>query len=181
MSTPTEPPADAVAKDAHWAKTLERLRNRNRPTLKLTICDDHATKAALATAQYAERRIKEEAERDPNSPESKKALRTAAAEVKKAQQRVDEASIVLTFQALERTALDKLKKDHPPTEEQAEDGFEFNPHTLGPALVSAASADGITVADATGFLETWSDAEASALFQAAWDVQHESRMDLGKG
>jgi hypothetical protein len=181
MTTTIEPPADAVAKDSHWASKLERLRNRARPTLKLTICDDHEAKAALATAQYAERRINQEAERDPASAESKKAVRAAAAEVKKAQERVDAVSIVLTFQALERTALDDLKKAHPPTEEQAEDGFEFNPHTLGPALVAASSADGITVEDATGFLETWSDAEANSLFQAAWDVQHESRMDLGKG
>ena len=180
MST-IAPPANAVAKDAHWASTLEKLRNRARPTLKLTICDDHASKAALATAQYAERRIKEEAERDPASSESKKAVRTAAAEVKKAQDAVDAASIVLTFQALERTALDELKKAHPPTEQQAEDGFDFNPNTLGPALVAASSVDGMSVEDATGFLETWSDAEANALFQAAWDVQHESRMDLGKG
>lgn len=181
MTTTIEPPADAVAKDAHWASTLEKLRNRARPTLTLTICDDHAAKTALATAQYAERRIKEQAEQDPQSAEAKKAVRTAAAEVKKAQQAVDEASIVLTFQALERTALDELKKQHPPTEEQSEDGYEFNPHTLGPALVAASSTDGLTVEDATVFLETWSDAEANSLFQAAWDVQHESRMDLGKG
>lgn len=181
MSTTIKPPADAVAKDDHWAKTLERLRNRARPTLKLTICDDHEAKTALATAQYAERRIKETAEQDPDSAESKKALRTAEAEVRKAQKAVDEASIVLTFQALERTALDKLKKDHPATEEQAEDGLDWNLNTLGPALVAAASLDGITVQDATVFLETWSDAEADALLSAAFNVQRESRLDLGKG
>lgn len=181
MTTTIEPPADAVAKDAHWAKTLERLRNRNRPTVRLTICDDQAVKDALATAQYAERRIKATAESDPGSAESKKAVRAAEAEVKKAQQAYDDASIVLTFRALERTALDELKKQHPPSEEQSEDGFEFNPDTLGPALVAASSVDGLTAEDARLFLETWSDAEANALFGAAWDVQRETRLDLGKG
>ncbi|MFJ1993074.1 hypothetical protein [Streptomyces asiaticus] len=181
MTTTTEPPANAVAKDAHWAKTLERLRNRNRPTLKLTICDDQAAKAALATAQYAERRIKDTAEADPESPESKKAVRAAAAEVKKAQAVVDEASIVLTFRALERTALAELKEQHPATEEQAEDGYEFNVDTLGPALVAASSVDGLTEDDARLFLETWSDAEAEALLAAAFNVQRETRLDLGKG
>ncbi|MFD8516602.1 hypothetical protein ACFV27_37360 [Streptomyces antimycoticus] len=181
MTTTIEPPADAVAKDAHWAAKLERLRNRTRPTLTLRICDDQAAKDALATAQYAERRIKETAEADPDSPESKKAVRTAAAEVKKAQAAVDEASIVLTFRALERTVLAELKKQHPATEEQAEDGYEFNPDTLGPALVAASSVDGLTEDDARLFLETWSDAEAEALLAAAFNVQAESRMDLGKG
>ncbi|MEU1908356.1 hypothetical protein [Streptomyces hygroscopicus] len=181
MTTTIEPPADAVAKDAHWAKTLERLRNRNRPTLTLRICDDQAAKDALVTAQYAERRIKETAERDPDSLESKKAVRTAAAEVKKAQAAVDEASIVLTFRALERTALAELKKQHPATEEQAEDGLEVNLDTFGPAIVAESSVDGLTIDDARTFLDTWSEAEAAALFQAAWDVQHETRLDLGKG
>ena len=181
MTTTIEPPANAVAKDAHWAAKLERLRNRNRPTLKLTICDDQDAKDALATAQYDERRIKNAAEQDPGSPESKKAVRAAEAAVKKAQAAVDDASIVLTFRALERAALTELKRQHPPTEEQAEDGYEFNVDTLGPALVAASSEDGLTVEDATLFLETWSDAEAAALFSAAWDVQSESRMDLGKG
>ena len=181
MTTTIEPPADAVAKDPHWASTLERLRNRNRPTVKLTICDNQAAKDALATAQYNERRIKATAEADPGSAEAKKAIRAAEAEVKKAQAAVDKDSIVLTFRALERTAFDDLKKAHPATEEQAEDGYDWNLDTFGPALVAAASVDGITVEDAAMFLETWSDAEAAALFQAAWDVQHESRMDLGKG
>lgn len=181
MTTTIDPPADAVAKDPHWASTLERLRSRARPTLTLRICDDQDAKDALATTQYAERRIKETAEADPENAESKKAVRTATAEVKKAQAAVDEATITLTFRALERTALTELKKQHPPTEEQAEDGFEFNVDTLGPALVAAASEDGLTEEDARTFLDTWSDAEAAALFSAAWDVQHETRMDLGKG
>lgn len=181
MTTTTEPPADAVAKDAHWQQTLQRLRNRARPTVKLTICDDQQAKNTLAQALYAQRRIKDEASKDPGSPESKKALRVAEAEVRKAQAAVDAASIVLTFQALERTALDELKRKHPASEEQAEDGFEFDVESFGPALVAASSQDGITVDDATVFLATWSNAEASALFNAAWEVQGESRMDLGKG
>ncbi|MFH8813125.1 hypothetical protein ACH4GZ_39000 [Streptomyces hygroscopicus] len=181
MTTTIQPPADAVAKDPHWASTLERLRNRTRPTLTLRICDDQAAKDALATAQYAQRRIKETAEADPDSAESKKAVRAAETEVKKAQAAVDEATIVLTFRALERTALTELKKAHPATEEQAEEGIDFNIDTLGPALVAASSVDGLTEDDARLFLDTWSDAEAEALLAAAFNVQRETRMDLGKG
>lgn len=175
-----QPPADAVTKDAHWAATLERLRNRQRPTATLRICDDQAAKEALVMAQYEQRNAKRLAE-DDTSPETKKAVRAADAAVAKSQAAVDDASIVLTFRALERTALDALKKAHPPTEEQAEDGFEINADTLGPALVAASNLDGMTEEQAREFLDTWSDAEAGALFSTAWNVQLESRLDLGKG
>lgn len=174
------PPADAVAKDAHWASTLERLRSRQRPTATLRICDDQDTKDALALAQYEQRAAVRDYEGD-TSPEAKKALKAAEAAVTKAQQAIDEASIVLTFRALERTALDALKREHPATEEQAEDGYEFNVESFGPALVAAANTDGMTEDQAREFLETWADAEAGALFQAAWGVQLESRLDVGKG
>jgi len=178
-TTLPQPPADAVAKDAHWATTLERLRNRQRPTATLTICDDRDAKTALATAQYEQRNAKRLAE-DDTSPDAKKTLRAADAAVTKAQAAVDATSIVLTFRALERTALDALKKAHPPTEEQAEEGYEFNADTLGPVLVAASNLDGMTEDQAREFLDTWSDAEAGALFSTAWNVQLESRLDLGK-
>ncbi|MFE1767184.1 hypothetical protein ACFW81_23575 [Streptomyces angustmyceticus] len=179
-TTLPQPPAEAVAKDAHWATTLERLRNRQRPTATLTICDDRDAKNALLTAQYEQRNARRLTEDDP-SPDAKKAIRAADAAVTKAQAAVDAASIVLTFRALERAALDALKKAHPPTEEQAEDGYEFNADTLGPDLVAASNLDGMTEDQAREFLETWSDAEANALFSTAWNIQMESRLDMGKG
>lgn len=176
-----EPPAGAVARDPHWQSTLERLRNRRRPTVTLTICDDHAAKQALGEAQYAERQAQRSAETAPDDPGAKKALAAARRAAQKAQQAVDEASIRLRFQALERKDFEALKKAHPPTEEQAEDGFEFNIDTFAPELIAASSLDGLTADDARTFLDTWSNAEANALFDAAWGVQGESRMDLGKG
>lgn len=179
--TTTTPPADAFAKDAHWQQTLARLEARQRPVAELRICDDHQLKADLANAQLAERKAMRVAEDLPDEPEVKKALRTAQAAVKRAQDAVDAATIVLRFQALERTELKKLKAEHPPTEEQAEDGFEFNLDTFAPVLLAAASLDGMTADAARRFLDTWSDAEADQLLGAAWSVQSESRMDLGKG
>ncbi|MFI7096839.1 hypothetical protein [Streptomyces lydicus] len=181
MTTTAQPPAAAVAQDAHWQSTLQRLRNRTRPTATLTICDDHAAKDALALAQYEQRTTQRQHEGSESTPEAKKALRAAEQKVKAAQQAVDDASIVLTFQALERTALDALKKAHPPTEEQAEDGFEVNVDTLGPPLIAASNTDGMTEEQAREFLDTWSDAEAASLFSTAWNIQLESRLDLGKG
>ena len=179
-TTQPQPPAAAVANDAHWQNTLERLRNRQRPTATLRICDDQTAKDALTEAQAEQRRVERRYDGE-NTDEAKKARRAADTAVTRAQAAVDDASIVLTFRALERTALDALKKAHPPTEEQAEDGFEINADTLGPALVAASNVDGMTEEQAREFLDTWSDAEAGALFSTAWNIQLESRLDLGKG
>ncbi len=90
-------------------------------------------------------------------------------------------AIVLRFQALRRLDFEELKKAHPPTESQAEDGYGVNPETLGPILIEASSLDGITAQDAIYYLGEWSEGEANALFNTAWNVQANVRMELGKG
>lgn len=176
-----EPPPAALAQDAHWAATRERLRNRTRPTVKLTICDDVDVKTDLDAARYALRRIKSEAEDRPDDAHVKVAVAAAQADVDQAQAAYDEAAIVLRFQALPRPEFEALKKAHPPTEEQAEDDIEVDVEALGPALIAASSLDGITVDEAREYLDTWAEGEAAALFSTAWKVQGQARMDLGKG
>jgi hypothetical protein len=180
-STQPEPPAQAVARDAHWAATRERLAARVRPTAKMTICDDHTVKETLARAQYASR-VAQSALEDQDTPETQAAADTATRALEAAQAAFDETAIVLRFQALERPVLEQLKKDHPPTEEQAEEGFVFNVDTFAPVLIAAASLDGITETDARDYLDTWSEAEAVTLWNTAYGVQGDaSRLDVGKG
>ncbi|WP_329047171.1 hypothetical protein [Streptomyces sp. NBC_01422] len=180
-TTAPAPPAAAVAADAHWAATREKLRNRNRPIVALTICDDLDARITLESARHALRRIKAEAEDHPDDKTNQAGVTAAEAAVAEAQEAYDAASIVLRFQALARLELEALKKAHPATEEQAEDGHDLNVETFGPELIAAASVDGMTVDDAREYLDTWSEAEAGALFNAAWNVQEAARMDLGKG
>ena len=179
--TKPTPPAEAVAKDPHWTQTRARLAARTRPTATMTICDDHTVKEALARAQYAARAAEARLETD-NTPDNRTAAKAAQTELKAAQAAFDKAAIVLHFQAIERPAFEQLKKTHQPTEEQAEDGYVFNPETLAPALIAAASLDGMTEADAREYLTTWSEAEAITLWNTAYGVQGDaSRLDVGKG
>ncbi|MEU9014243.1 hypothetical protein AB0D12_31640 [Streptomyces sp. NPDC048479] len=193
MSTPTarktaarktaaaqpEPPAAAVAADAHWSATRERLRSRIRPTATLTICDDQQAKKAREAADFQMRHAK--ARREDGQDDAESALTAAQAELAAAQAAFDEAAIVLHFQALERPLFEALKRKYPATEEQAEDGSAFNIEAMAPELIAASSLDGITEDDARHYLDTWAEGEAAALFNAAWGVQGETRMDVGKG
>lgn len=179
-TAPTPPPA-AVAADAHWTATRDKLRRRHRPTATMTICDDHTVKQNLDDARRAQRRAALQLEADPDNQVLQAALTGADERLAAAQTAFDEAAIVLRFQALERPAFEDLKKAHPPTEEQAEDGLITNPEAIGPPLIAAASLDGITEDDARYYLDTWAESEAAQLFQTAWDVQGIVRFDVGKG
>ncbi|WP_329131551.1 hypothetical protein OG552_10500 [Streptomyces sp. NBC_01476] len=183
-----DPPAAAVALDAHWAAKRERLQSRTNATAKLRICDDEDLKDDLAEAQRTHRQAEalvEALTEDPSSSDrladAKKALAACGRAVQKAQAAVDGASTFLVFRALPRPEYEALIKAHPPTEEQAEEGEPWNIDTLAPALISAASVDGMPVEDATHYLDTWGPAESIALWQAAYSVQNKNRTDLGKG
>lgn len=180
-NTPTEPPADAVARDPHWNATREKLRARTRPTAKMTICDDHDVKQALSRAQFKQRSAQAAVD-DSDTPENQTALQWAQEGLEAAQAAFDDAAIVLRFQALDRPAFEALRKAHPPTEEDAEEGSTFNAETMAPELIAAASLDGITVDDAREYLTTWSQGEAVTLWTTAYGVQSDaSRLDVGKG
>lgn len=180
-TTSVEPPAQAVAKDAHWAATRDRLRNRQRPTATMTICDDDQVKQGLDEARKGQLRAKLQLDSDPDNQVLKAALAGMEERLAAAQAAFDDAAIVLRFQALERPAFEDLKKNHPPTEEQAEEGLIVNIEAIAPPLIAASSLDGITEDDAQHYLDTWAEAEAARLFQTAWDVQSVVRFDVGKG
>lgn len=180
---PAPPPA-AVAADAHWAAKMARLRSRQLPERTLKICDDEDLKEALGAAQWAQRRLVTAAEMPAGEevPADLQAqLDAAAAAVAAAQEAVDAATIPLLFRGLPRPDYEALIKAHPPTEKQGEDGDGWNVDTFAPALISAASVDGMPPEDAEFFLATWAPAEATALFNAAFSVQQVDRTDLGKG
>lgn len=173
--TKPAPPAAAVAADPHWNATLERLRNRQRPVVHIRICDDQDAKVALLEAMRAKARL--EAAEGTTAADLKKATDDVTA----AQANVSEATITLGFQALDRKSFKALLAEHRPTEEQAEDGYDYNPDTLGPVLIAASSMDGITEEDARFFLEDWAQAEGEGLLNTVFNVQHAERMELGKG
>src|SRR5689334_11672958 len=100
--TQPEPPAAAVAADAHWTATREKLRNRQRPVATLVICDDINVKKTLEEAKFLVRRVSADAEADPNDTSLAKDLAAAQKTLDKAQAAFDETAIVLRFQALRR-------------------------------------------------------------------------------
>ncbi|MFD3456829.1 hypothetical protein ACFWVC_32220 [Streptomyces sp. NPDC058691] len=200
-STTTEPPATAVAKDAHWAAKMSRLRARKLAERTVSICDDQDVKTAVtdaavtlakaraaALAECTEQGIRED-QRDAFVASNPQVL-TADAGLTAAQDALAEATLTLTFRALPRPVWEQLLRDHAPTEAQADQGMEYNVDTFPAALIEAchverdaggAEVDSMSGSDAQELLDTWSDGDAKALFTAALVINQTLRADLGKG
>ncbi|MEW2528407.1 hypothetical protein [Streptomyces sp. NPDC047071] len=184
MSRPAQakrPSPSATAAEGAWSAKMERLRRRARPQNRLRICDDAELRQRYDEAEQAARRARFVAEANPGDELAARQAADADAARDHALAALDAASEFLTFRALPRPVLEELISEHPPTERQAEEGAIFNADTFPAALVAAASVDGMSREEAEELLNGWSAPDANALWDAAWQVQQESRVELGKG
>lgn len=176
--------ASKVKSAVTWEQKMERLRRRSLPERVLQICDDAARRTAYDEAKRAADRARLLAESDRDNAAFAERAMLAAQRYEAAAEALDAASVYLRFRALPRPVLEELLHAHPPTDEQAVDGAAFNPETFPAALIAASSTDGMSEAEARELLDAWSAPDANALWEAAWEVQQESRADradLGKG
>ncbi|MGW0822514.1 hypothetical protein [Streptomyces sp. NPDC002845] len=191
-TTTHEPSAQAVAKDAHWAAKMARLRARQLPERPVTFVDEPRLKTAVneaalalakarttASAESIEQGIAEEQREE--WVQARPNVLAAVAALQAAENALEEGTIRLTFRALPQPVWAQLLREHPPTEAQADMGHEYNVETFPAALIAACSVDGMTESDAQELLDTWSDADAKALFTAALMPNQTLRADLGKG
>ncbi len=184
MSRPAQtkrPVPSATAAEGAWSAKMDRLRRRPRPQNRLRVCDDTELRQRYEEAEQVARRSRFVAEANPGDELAERQVADADAARDQALSALDEASEFLTFRALPRPVLEELIGQHPPTEQQAEEGAIFNAETFPAALVAAASVDGMSREEAEELLNGWSTPDANALWDAAWHIQQESRVELGKG
>lgn len=169
-----------------WETLEKRLASVKKPVRTFALCDDPDIRLQYQTAKRdAEQAdatlasLTQDTEPDVRTvaEQQAKTAKTALTAAKKA---YDAHTVVLRFQALERQELEKLLAKHPPTEQDEEQGTEFS-EAFMPALIAAASLDGMPEEAAARFMQTWTPSDARNLWQAAWSVQHTQRTDLGKG
>ncbi len=179
-TTQPDPPAAALAADAHWADKMARLRNRNLAETTFVVCDDADIRTRYLRSQRAFDLAQSYAKDHPNDLEAAAEVGKATMERDEAKQAYDQVAIPIRFRALPRQSLEALYKAHKPSETEAEDGAEWAP-TFPAALIAASCVDGMTENEAQELLDSWSLAEANAMFNAAHSVQNTTRTDLGKG
>jgi hypothetical protein len=169
-----------------WARLAKRLDGLKPAVATFTICDDPDLRTRLARAmsdlESAETTLTSLTPADePNREMFKLRVEQARDELDLAQKSFDKAAVRLRFQALPRQDLEVLQNAHPASETEEAEGEEYAMATFAPALISAASLDGMPADYAKQCLDTWSAADAQALWRAAWGIQHATRTDLGKG
>ncbi|WP_194292881.1 hypothetical protein [Streptomyces smaragdinus] len=192
MTTSPEPPPEAVTRDPHWAAKMARLRARRLPERTVAWVDDQALKREVGDAAMVLAKARAEAERLAGEhgvgAERREAwiagqpeVLAADARLAKANAALEEGTLTLTFRALPRPVWEALLREHPPTEDGADQGHEYNVETFPAALISASSVDGMSVEEAQELLDSWADADAKSMFTAALIVNQTGRADLGKG
>ncbi|MGW2022022.1 hypothetical protein [Streptomyces decoyicus] len=185
MSRPAQaakhPSPSAAEAEGAWSAKMNRLRRRALPQNWLRVCDDAELRQRYDEAEEAARRSRFVAEANPGDELAERQAAEADTARDQALHALDAASEFLFFRALPRPVLEELIGQHPPTEQQAEEGAIFNADTFPAALVAAASVDGMSRAEAEELLNGWSTPDANDLWDAAWQIQQESRVELGKG
>ncbi len=146
----------------------EIMRLKNKHTVSIDILYD-ATLAArikdLERQLMIEMRIDVKENRTPKAPAIKKQI----------DELTDEAiakTVKFTFEDLGRKRFEDLWKTCPPTDEQRELGYEWNPDDFGPVIIAASciaagSSGGLTLDEATEIYNGWSTAEAEMLVMTA--------------
>lgn len=169
-----------------WDALERRLNNVKKPVNVFRLCDDPDIRERYLTARKEADRadayldsLAKETDPDVRAVAERQA-KDAQARLAAAQEAYDAHTVTLRFQALEREELEDLLAKHPPTEQDEENGSEFAEDFM-PALVAAASLDGMPQEAAARFMKKWTPSDARNLWQAAWSVQHTQRTDLGKG
>jgi hypothetical protein len=173
-----------------WDALQDRLRDLKKPTAVLRLCSDpevrdryqKAQQNADHTAGYLKQLKSQPVSPDQDALKLVEGQNTVAqAELRAARKAYDAATVTLTFQALERQELEALQRRYPASEEDEAEGRDIAFDKFAPALISAASVDGMPEEYAREALNTWPTGDADALWEAAWNVQHRRRSDLGKG
>ena len=175
-----------------WDALEQRLNNVKKPVSTLRLCDDPEIRdrylAATRASEHADAELAalaKDAKGKKPDPDvlaivQREAV-NAKAELDAAQREYDAHTITLRFTALEQQELEDLQAKHPASEQDEELGRDFAFDTFAPALISAASLDGMPVEAAARYMKTWTAPDARGLWQAAWSIQHAQRTDLGKG
>lgn len=171
-----------------WEALEKQLDQVARPVRTFKLCKDGDVRDRYLQAQSAFeqadaylKQAKDQAYDADALALVEKQHKDTKAELTAAQKAYDACTVTLRFTALERKELEKLQKAHPPGEEDEERGEDFAMETFAPALISAASLDGMPVEAAQKYLDTWAPSDAADLWRAAWSIQHQKRTDLGKG
>jgi hypothetical protein len=185
------------------AVPLDHLRGRKKPvTRSVDIFLDSAVADAIREADRTFEEADRTAMRRPDDLEAQVARDQALAVLEGLRRDAvdDEQVVTFRFASIGRKAFDRLRDEHPPTEEQQRRAREdalaaglrpdqarvtWNDETFPPALISAAAIEPkITLEEADEICNRspdWNDAEVGALFLAALQAQQQRDVvDLGK-
>lgn len=89
---------------------------------------------------------------------------------------IEEETVMFVFRALRRIDYRELIESHPASDEDQSEGFDFDPETLGPELISLSAVDPeMSLDEVKDLWDEWDDATVTELYSAALLVNKEVR------
>ena len=168
-----------------WDELQRKLDGLKPAVATFTICDDDKLRVRLGQAKAeladAEARLKAQDDETADTAAAERRVERARTELAAAQAAYDERAVTLRFRAIPRRQLAALEREHPANEEEEANGEEFHMDDFAPAVIAAASMDGMPLEYAATCMSEWSAADSRDLWSAAYSIQHRNRSDLGKG
>lgn len=168
-----------------WDDLQRKLDGLKPAIATLTICDDDKLRTQLGQAKAqlaeAESRLKAAGDEALDTTAEEGRVERARIQLAEAQAAYDERAVTLRFKAIHRKQLAALERAHPANEEEEAEGEEFHMDDFAPAVIAAASMDGMPLEYAAKCMREWSAADFRDLWSAAYGIQHRNRSDLGKG
>jgi hypothetical protein len=146
------------------------IKNRSRHRTRCEIIPDNVELDAIKELrkQHAQALLDDrKLNRNPLAPEIQKEIDERESGIER---------IGFVFEDIGRLKFEQLQEEYPPTDEQRELGYGWNPDTLSPALlhascVEAGESDGLTLDQAQEIWDNWSTAEAELLVMTAVNAQ----------
>jgi hypothetical protein len=169
------------------AAVLARLRAKNpvRAEYRVHLSDEpiRALRDARVELDRAEN-ILAGAANDAVLDYAREQVAQAREHVEKARAEAEADSVLMVFHGISREAFNALVDAHPPSEEDAKKGRDYDPATFPPALIAATCVDpGFDSPDEVlEVIGDWNMTERESLFTTAMSTCVLSRTaDLGKG
>jgi len=145
----------------------EILRLKNKHTLSVDILIDTKLASeikALERQHIIELRVDSKENRTPVAPGLWK-------QIEKLTEEAQESTVTFTFRDQGRKRFEDLWKTCPPSDEQRELGFEWDPDAFGPLVIAESCIEPkLTLEEATQMYDEWSTAEAETLLMTAINV-----------
>ena len=143
-------------------KDVKQRKKPNQQSVDIVTDGFLARQIADLVKEYNLQKIRDQRLNEPDkAPEIAKQIEALRDEA-------EESTFTFIFQDIGRKRFEEMQDEYPPTDEQKEEGYIYDPAGFAPQLIHETNVQpGLTLEEAREIWDTWGSGEVNALFGAA--------------